>query len=48
MKYQYVGSTQVHIAGYGLVEPNEVISVDFEINNPDFVPVKEVKKGKDK
>jgi hypothetical protein len=48
MKYQYNGNSEAHVIGAGIVKPGEVIEVEFEINNPDFVEVKDqpVKKSK--
>jgi hypothetical protein len=36
MRYKYQGSTETWLSGYGIVKPGEIITVDFEINNPLF------------
>lgn len=40
-KYIYTGSAPVNLKGFGIVMPNQVIEVDFQINNGKFELVKE-------
>lgn len=44
MSYKYIGGQEINLIGYGIVLPDEVIEVLFEINHPLFI--KEEKKGK--
>lgn len=35
--YTYIGKTETRLNGFGVVKPNEKITVDFEINHPLFI-----------
>lgn len=47
-KYKYTGKLTVYVAGFGEVEPDEVIEVEQEINHPDFELIEEDQPKKNK
>lgn len=47
-KYKYTGKLTVYVAGFGEVQPDEVIEVEQEINHPDFELIEEDQLKKNK
>lgn len=46
MQYIYIGKVETNLNGFGIVKPNQQITVDFFINHPLFVAEKKAEEKK--